>query len=500
MGLGAAHGSASSRVTGVARGHNAPVGDEESRVGDASDGGTGGGDGGADVGGERGDILGLRLDDDDFRAGSREGIPAEGPAEVPPTEVSAEGPTEVPAEVPAEVPVDVPTDVPAVGDADSGEGGSADDADGAAGSAGVDEAGTGRDPGDGKPVGSGAALRQRRRRRRVRAALVSMVAMLLSMVLVAAVGVWWFIDHYAGKVDRIHNAFPNIPVAQQPPRGKGTNFVLVGLDSRSDMPTTGRGAQAPLWQEGMQRSDATMLLHLSADRRQAYIVSIPRDAWVPVPGRGEAKVNAAFSWGGPPLLIDTVQRLTDIRVDHFAAIDWEGFKELTDALGGVEVVVEEDVPAGEDNRAWTAGKHPMDGATALAYVRERKGLPRGDLDRVERQHTFMRAVFEKLLAGGLLDDPLDLPELHDALTGAISVDDRLSNDDLRDLVWGLRHLRGDDVRFMTAPVSEFRTIDGQDAVVLAPEQSAFLWENLRADTMDVYARSHPYAETPLPAN
>ncbi|UGQ15442.1 LCP family protein [Yinghuangia sp. ASG 101] len=242
-----------------------------------------------------------------------------------------------------------------------------------------------------------------------------------------------------------------------------------------------------------------MLLHLSADRRQAYIVSIPRDAWVPVPGRGEAKVNAAFSWGGPPLLIDTLQRLTDIRADHFAAIDWEGFKRLTDALGGVDIVVDADVPAGADNRAWTAGRHHMNGTEALEYVRERKGLPRGDLDRVERQHTFMRAVFEKLLGGGLLDDPLDLPHLLDALTGAISVDDRLSNADLRDLVWGLRNLRGDDVRFMTAPVSGFRTVDGQDAVVLAPEQSAFLWENLRADTMDVYARSYPYAET-LPAN
>ncbi|HSA52839.1 MAG TPA: LCP family protein [Yinghuangia sp.] len=435
--------------------------DEGSQAG-AISGGTGGGDGagGADAGRDHADTLGLRIDEEDFRDGSR-------------------------------------VDTPAVdGGEDRGQDETADET--------ADEAQDGDGSADGSDAGGGETpppgLRQRRRRRRVRTALTAMLVMLLSMVLVAAVGVWWFIDHYAGKVDRIENAFPNIPVAQQPPRGKGTNFVLVGLDSRSDMPTTGRDAKAPLWQEGMQRSDATMLLHLSADRRQAYIVSIPRDAWVAVPGRGDAKVNAAFSWGGPPLLIDTVQRLTDIRVDHFAAIDWEGFKRLTDALGGVEVVVDEDLPASEDGRAWAAGKHHMNGAEALEYVRERKGLPRGDLDRVERQHTFMRAVFEKLLAGGLLDDPLDLPDLLDALTGAISVDDRLSNDDLRDLVWGLRNLRGDDVRFMTAPVSEFRNIDGQEAVILAPEQSAFLWENLRADTMDVYARTYPYSETPLTAD
>lgn len=388
------------------------------------------------------DTLGLRILDDDFRDGSRTGPPG------------------------------------------SGDGGCGDGGDGGD---------TGGGPGDDGPS---PGQRRMRRRRRTRAVLVSMLVMLLSLVLVAAVGVWWFIDHYAGKVDRIENAFPNVPTAELPPRGKGTNFLLVGLDSRADMPTTGRNAKGPLWQEGMQRSDATMLLHLSADRRQAYVVSLPRDAWVAIPGRGEAKINAAFSWGGPPLLIDTVQRLTDIRVDHFAAIDWEGFKKLTDALGGVEVDVEQDIPASEDGRAWTAGKHHMNGAEALAYVRERKGLPRGDLDRVERQHNFMRAVLAKLLAGGLLDDPLDLPDLLDALTGAISVDDRLSNSDLRDLVWGLRNLRGDDMRFMTAPVSEFRNINGQDAVVLAPEQSKFLWENLRADSMDVYTRRYPNAETP----
>ncbi|MEU8133850.1 LCP family protein [Streptodolium elevatio] len=371
------------------------------------------------------------------------------------------------------------------------------DAGSGAGSGGGNGDGDGDDGSDGSDVPAVPPDRRKfRRRRRTRAVLISMLVMMLSLVLVAAVGVWWFIDHYAGKVDRIENAFPNVPIAEQPPRGKGLNFVLVGLDSRSDMPTTGRDAKAPLWQEGAQRSDATMLLHLSADRTQAYIVSIPRDSWVTVPGRGDAKINAAFSWGGPPLLIDTVQRLTDVRVDHFAAIDWEGFKKLTDALGGVDIVVDEEIPPGEDGRAWTVGKHHMNGAEALAYVRERKGLPRGDLDRVERQQEFMRAVMQKLLSGGLLDDPLDLPDLLDALTGSISVDDRMSNSDLRDLVWGMRKLRGDDVRFMTAPVSELTNIAGQDAVVLAPEQSRFLWENLRADTMDVYLRRYPNAETP----
>ncbi|MDI2131758.1 LCP family protein [Yinghuangia seranimata] len=353
--------------------------------------------------------------------------------------------------------------------------------------------------GDGGPGGPGTegdtppehGRRKRRQRRRLRTILLTTIATMTALVVLAAVGVWWVIDHYASKVDRIENAFPKLPLDQQPPRGKGTNFVLVGLDSRSDMPTTGRNAKGPLWQEGMQRSDATMLLHLSADRKSAYVVSVPRDAWVAIPGRGDAKINAAFSWGGPPLLIDTVQRLTDIRVDHFAAIDWTGFKGLTDALGGVDVEVAHDIPAENDARAWTAGKHHMNGADALMYVRERKGLPRGDLDRVARQQNFMRAIMQKLLTGGSLKDPLGLPKLLDAVTASISVDDRMSNGDLRDLVWSLRDIRGDDVRFMTAPVSELKNINGQDAVILAPEKSAFLWTNMRADTLDIYTRRYP---------
>jgi LCP family protein required for cell wall assembly len=381
---------------------------------------------------------------------------------------------------------------------DAGSGPDGDGGRGGSDPAGGDEsAGAGPDAEpDPEPV-PGPARRKRRRRRRVRAVLVSMLVMILSLILLAAVGVWWFIDHYASKVDRIENVFP--ATANQPPRGKGTNFVLVGLDSRADMPTTGRGAKGPLWQEGAQRSDATMLLHISANREQVYVVAIPRDSWVTIPGRGDAKINAAFSWGGPPMLIDTVQQLTQVRVDHFAAIDWDGFKRLTDALGGVDVEIAQDIPQDGDARGWTAGTHHMNGEDALMYVRERKGLPRGDLDRVERQQNFMRSVMEKLLSKGTLDDPLGLPDLLDALTSSISVDDRMSNGDLRDLVWSMRRVHGDDVTFMTAPVSELKTIQGQDAAVLAPEQSAFLWQTLREDSMDLYLRRYPNATLPEPS-
>ncbi|WP_306961068.1 LCP family protein [Streptomyces afghaniensis] len=145
-------------------------------------------------------------------------------------------------------------------------------------------------------------------------------------------------NHYADRVQRITDAFPHVREKERPVKpesAKGAlNFLLAGVDSRSDLPTTGRESKTDLWRPGAQRTDTLMLLHLAADRHTAFVVAIPRDSWVPIPGHGRAKINAAFSWGGPPLLINTVERLTGIRIDHFGVIDWHGFRSLTDAVGG----------------------------------------------------------------------------------------------------------------------------------------------------------------------
>lgn len=184
-----------------------------------------------------------------------------------------------------------------------------------------------------------------------------------------------------------------------------------------------------------------MLVHLSGDERSASTVSLPRDSWVPIPGHGSAKINAAFSWGGPPLLIQTVERLTGIRVDHFGVIDWHGFRSLTDAVGGVPVTIERDSYDPEQDRHFTAGTHVLDGEQALAYVRQRHGLPGGELDRIKRQQQFLQSLVGRIRADVSLTDPLGTDRMLDAITRAVSVDDRMSNGDLRALAFGLRRLR-----------------------------------------------------------
>lgn len=354
---------------------------------------------------------------------------------------------------------------------------------------GTGKGGNGDGDGDGNGDGeAGADPKPAKRRRRGRNVLIGALALLLVGTLAIAGGLWLAVDHYTGSVDRIPNAFPDIPDAKQPEKvkGKGTNFLLVGLDSRSDLPTTGDGAKAPEWRKGAQRSDTMMLLHLPEDRSKAYVVSLPRDSWVPIPGHGEAKLNAAFSWGGPPLLIDTVQRLTDVRVDHLMVIDWSGFKKLTDSVGGVDITIAKDIPQRGGERAWNSGKNHMDGETALAYVRERHGLPNGDLDRTKRQQNFLRSLLNKTLASGTLSNPLKLRKLLDQVTDVVSVDDRLSNGDLRDLVWGMRGVRSDDMVFMNAPVAGFDQIKGQSVVLLDENVTDLLWQAVRTDTMDTY--------------
>ncbi|MCX3058486.1 LCP family protein [Streptomyces beihaiensis] len=353
--------------------------------------------------------------------------------------------------------------------------------------AGEDTPGAGEQPGTAEETGtderSGTAEEtgtdRRRPRRRLRRVLLGALALLATGVLMVVGLGWWAVDHYTGKVDRISGVFPtSVPPSALPEPSKGgQTFLLVGVDSRSRLPTTGRDAKAPEWTYGAQRSDTMMLVHLPADHSAAYVVSLPRDSWVDIPGHGRAKLNAAFSWGGPPLLIDTVQRLTRIHIDHLAVIDWDGFKKLTDSVGGVDLTVD-------------GTRRHMNGEQALRYVRERKHLPRGDFDRTHRQQYFLRTVLAKVMRPGTFTNPMRAGKVLNDLTAAVSVDDRLSDGALRGLLWDNKALRAGDMVFLNAPVKGTAMISGQSVVLLAPDADRALWKSVRDDTVGDYLSRH----------
>ncbi|MDN3025492.1 LCP family protein [Streptomyces sp. S.PB5] len=312
--------------------------------------------------------------------------------------------------------------------------------------------------------------------------LLTGLALVLAVVGLGAGAVWWGTDHYGDQVTRIPDAFPSGPRPFRPAsHDGGTTFLLAGVDSRSQRPTTGSDATARLWRYGAQRSDTLMLVHLSADKHRTYVMSLPRDSWVPIPGHGSAKVNAAFSWGGPALLVQTVEQLTRVRVDHFGVIDWHGFKALTDAVGGVPITVPEDSYDPVLERHFTAGTHVMHGEEALAYVRQRHGVPGGELDRIKHQQQFLRSLMTEIRSEVGLTDPFGTARMLDAVTRAVSVDDRMSNGDLRDLLLGLRHLDASDTTFTIAPIVRSEMIRGQYALILDTAELRARWRTVQND-------------------
>ncbi len=277
-------------------------------------------------------------------------------------------------------------------------------------------------------------------------------------------GLWWFQQRLDANIEKLGDPFAGLPdrpapaPADEEAEAQDVNFLVLGSDSRI---SAGDPSQ---WEAGAQRTDAIMLVHLPAERDSAVVVSIPRDSWVPVPGHGHAKINAAFSYGGPPLMIQTVEDLTGVHVDHFVVTDFEAFTSMTDALGGVQITVPNDIGDGNDV-FFEAGKHTMDGEAALEYTRQRYGLANGDFGRVQRQQNWMRAILGKV--NNNRSDIVTMARFFETVSESVAADDALTIDEMRRLFESARDVSTNDVAFMTAPYEGTgRSSDGQSIVVL----------------------------------
>lgn len=334
-----------------------------------------------------------------------------------------------------------------------------------------------------------------RRAHIARRALITLAAC-LAVVVGSGLGALAYLDHQLDQVDRIPGVFDGLGTRPERvrtgPAAEAMNILLLGTDRRSEAATTGTTAMGSAWVRGAQRSDAIMVVHLDADRDRVTVTSLPRDSWVAVPGYGMAKLNAAYSYGGASLAIRTVEQLTGIRIDHLAVIDWDGFRELIDAVGGITVSVPRTVYDSARGITWTAGDHHLDGEQALDYVGQRYGLPGGDLDRVRRQQKVLGTLAEQTM--GLRDSPTGIVDFVNMLTDHVSVDDRWSSRELASLAWSLRGVGGDGVRCLTAPVSGLGWAGDQSVVWLDRERGAALWRALRNDRVDQWVAAHPQPE------
>jgi LCP family protein required for cell wall assembly len=214
-----------------------------------------------------------------------------------------------------------------------------------------------------------------------------------------------------------------------------------------------------------------MVAQVAADRKSATVVSIPRDTWVEIPDRRSDRIATAYSAGGPSLLIRTVESLTGLRIDHFAVIDFAGFRQMVDAVGGIDVDVA--VPSA----GFRPGTTHMNGGQALAFVRDPTGSLRGD--RARRQQSALRAILAKAASSGTLTDPVQLYDFLDAASRSVGVDDTLSNGGLRALGLKLNELGPGDVTFVRAPVAGVGQQGGQPAVRLDAARARELWAAVR---------------------
>ncbi|WP_020579197.1 LCP family protein [Actinopolymorpha alba] len=341
-----------------------------------------------------------------------------------------------------------------------------------------------------------ASSHRRRRKDRTRTTLL----ILLSLVLMLGGGTvltgYLVSEKLGGQVDRVP-AFSQLNEEARPKKPTGgtganaINILMAGSDARSDSEdgTTGAG-KGDAWQSGGQRSDTIMVLHITGDRKGAYLISLPRDSWVDIPGRsGKNKINAAYSFGGPPLYIETVEKLTGLRMDHLAVIDWTGFKALTDALGGVEMTFDKNTRFAS-GKYYPAGPHTLSGEEALDYVRERKHLKRGDFDRIARQQNFLRSLMRQTLSNGTITNPVKLARALDAITQNLSVDEEFTTGQMRSLALQMRDLRPGNVTFMTAPTRGTGMEGSQSVVYLDDAKCDTLWKAIRDDKVGDWLQSN----------
>lgn len=256
--------------------------------------------------------------------------------------------------------------------------------------------------------------------------------------------------------------------------GAGTNYLLIGSDARPG--------------ETASRADVIQLVHVNKAASQVHLVHFPRDLYVDIPGQGKDKINAAYAYGGAPLLVRTLQDLTGVKIDHVAQTDFEGFKDLTDAVGGVRVYAEEaSSTGGNGGTDIQQGWNELDGEQALGFVRERYQLSEGDISRGERQGAWLRAIMEKTLDPAVLLNPAKLTDVIDAGTKNTTVDNSLTIGEIRKQALRMRGIRGDDITFVTAPWDGFGTTSGGASIVNVDEAGMDrLHDALAADDMDSF--------------
>lgn len=260
------------------------------------------------------------------------------------------------------------------------------------------------------------------------------------------------------------------------PTGDALTFLVVGSDSREgleDLDNFGDFAGA--------RGDVVMLVRVDPSSGDAHMLSIPRDLWVDIPGNGEGKINAAYSFGGPRLMVETIRENLGIEVNHYVEIGFVGFQEMVDELGGIHISFPYDARDVSSGLDVAAGTEVLDGEMALAYARSRKyqenqngswvSVEASDIGRTARQQQVVRAIMSELKTPASV---ADAGAVASALADHMTIDATLASSSIAGLAWDFRSLISGGIEGTTLPV-DAATVNGASVVVARePEASEMI--------------------------
>ena len=281
------------------------------------------------------------------------------------------------------------------------------------------------------------------------------------------------------------------------PEKKSTamNYLLVGSDTREGLSKAELKALrvGSVATAAGKRSDTMLLVHISKARDKAVMISIPRDTFALIPEHTSktgklipavySKINSSFNWGGAPLLIQTIEEMTELKIDHYIEINSAGFARIVDSIGGVEICTKKNINDPKSHLVLEAGVHTLNGIESLKYVRTREFDGMGDIGRMQRQQAFMSAVLRKATSAGVLLNPVTMASFINSALSAVTTDSELKNSDLIALAKQMKSLSTSSVRTLTVPLSDLNYYSNgvTSAVLWDPVLAPQLWTRLRED-------------------
>jgi LCP family protein required for cell wall assembly len=245
---------------------------------------------------------------------------------------------------------------------------------------------------------------------------MAIIAVVLSIAVIGSLATYFYMDSKLTRKNIL------VDYAGRPAVGAGQNWLITGSDSRQGLTRQQERKLATGHDISGRRSDTILVLHIPANGGRPVLISLPRDSYVPIPGHGSDKINAAYAFGGPKLLAETVQIATGLRIDHYMGIGFGGFVHVVDAIGGVRLCLKAPLVDPAAGLHLHKGCQVLNGAEALGFVRSRHNFATQDLQRIQNQRIFLRALLRKLTSAGVLANPFSSLPAASGVAGTLTVD------------------------------------------------------------------------------